>query len=74
MGSRCWHCRECGFTYDEDRGWPADGLAPGTPWEDIPEHWLCPGCGVYADFSQGKSGARQGGRVPGGPRRPYSSP
>ena len=32
--------------YDEAKGWPEDGIAPGTPWEDVPEDWLCPDCGV----------------------------
>ena len=26
--------------------WPDDGIAPGTAWEDVPEDWLCPDCGV----------------------------
>ena len=25
---------------------PEDGLAPGTRWEDIPDEWVCPDCGV----------------------------
>jgi rubredoxin len=32
--------------YDESKGWPDDGIAPGTPWEDVPEDFLCPDCGV----------------------------
>ena len=27
-------------------GWPDDGIAPGTLWQDVPEDWLCPDCGV----------------------------
>jgi len=41
-----WQCVVCGFIYDEAEGWPDDGIAPGTPWEDVPEDWLCPDCGV----------------------------
>ena len=46
-----WLCIVCGWVYDEAKGWPADGIAPGTRWEDVPEDWLCPDCQVTkADF------------------------
>lgn len=46
-----WLCIICGLIYDEAEGWPSDGIAPGTRWEDVPEDWLCPDCGVgKADF------------------------
>lgn len=46
-----WLCIVCGWVYDEAKGWPADGIAPGTKWEDVPEDWLCPDCLVTkADF------------------------
>lgn len=46
-----WECLICGFIYDEAEGWPDDGIAPGTRWEDVPEDWECPECGVSkADF------------------------
>jgi rubredoxin-NAD+ reductase len=41
-----WECIVCGWIYDEAKGWPEDGIAPGTRWEDVPEDWLCPDCGV----------------------------
>ena len=41
-----WECIVCGLVYDEKEGWPDDGIAPGTRWEDVPEDWLCPDCGV----------------------------
>ncbi len=41
-----WECIVCGMVYDEAKGWPDDGIAPGTKWEDVPEDWLCPDCGV----------------------------
>jgi rubredoxin len=41
-----WECIVCGWIYDEEKGWPEDGIAPGTKWEDVPEDWLCPDCGV----------------------------
>ena len=39
-------CVQCGFEYDEAKGWPEDGIAPGTRWDDIPEDWSCPDCGA----------------------------
>jgi rubredoxin-NAD+ reductase len=41
-----WECIVCGLIYDEKEGWPDDGIEPGTKWEDVPEDWLCPDCGV----------------------------
>ncbi|MEH6606602.1 MAG: FAD-dependent oxidoreductase [Pseudomonadales bacterium] len=41
-----WECIVCGWVYDEVTGDPESGIAPGTKWEDIPEDWLCPDCGV----------------------------
>lgn len=41
-----WQCVVCGFIYDEAEGWPEDGIEPGTRWEDVPEDWTCPDCGV----------------------------
>ena len=43
---RQWRCVICGWVYDEARGDPAAGIAPGTPWERVPADWLCPDCGV----------------------------
>ncbi len=43
---RKWECIVCGLIYDEAQGWPDDGIEPGTRWEDVPEDWLCPDCGV----------------------------
>jgi len=39
-------CRVCGFIYDEALGDPDSGLAAGTRFEDIPDDWTCPLCGV----------------------------
>jgi rubredoxin len=41
-----WQCIVCGFIYDEEQGLPEEGIAPGTPWQDIPDDWMCPDCGV----------------------------
>lgn len=43
---RKWECVVCGFQYDEANGMPEHGIAPGTHWEDVPETWFCPDCGV----------------------------
>lgn len=44
-------CLACGLIYDEEEGDPDSGLAPGTRFEDIPDDWECPLCGVSkADF------------------------
>ena len=37
-------CNVCGWIYDEDKGLPARGIAPGTKWEDLPEDFTCPLC------------------------------
>lgn len=39
-------CLGCGFSYDEARGLPEHGIAPGTRWGDIPDDWVCPDCGT----------------------------
>ncbi|AGW90278.1 MULTISPECIES: rubredoxin [Cupriavidus] len=44
-----WVCIICGWVYDEADGWPEDGIAPGTRWEDIPADWRCPECDVGKD-------------------------
>jgi rubredoxin-NAD+ reductase len=41
-----WECIVCGWVYDEATGDPDSGIAAGTRWEDIPDDWLCPDCGV----------------------------
>ena len=48
---KTWLCIICGLIYDEEKGWPEDGIAPGTRWEDVPDDWVCPDCKVgKADF------------------------
>lgn len=39
-------CGPCGWIYDEEHGDPEHGIAPGTKFEDIPDDWKCPECGV----------------------------
>ena len=50
-GTAQWQCGSCSFIYDEAQGWPQDGIPAGTKWEDVPDTWVCPDCGVgKADF------------------------
>ena len=39
-------CSICGYTYDEDKGDPDNGIDPGTLWDDLPDDFTCPECGV----------------------------
>ncbi len=41
-----WRCPNCGYTYAEDAGYPREGFAPGTAWDDVPDDWPCPECAV----------------------------
>ncbi len=43
---KVWICVVCGFVYSEAEGLPKEGIPPGTKWEDVPNDWLCPECGV----------------------------
>ncbi|HEX7324596.1 MAG TPA: rubredoxin [Rhodanobacteraceae bacterium] len=43
---RKFMCVVCGFIYDEEAGFPDDGIEPGTRWEDVPDSWTCPDCGT----------------------------
>jgi rubredoxin len=40
-----WEC-PCGYVYDPDEGDYANGVDPGTAWEDVPDKWVCPVCGA----------------------------
>ncbi len=42
-------CLICGFIYDEEKGWPDEGIAPGTRWEEVPATWICPECSATKD-------------------------
>ncbi|MEE3444318.1 MAG: rubredoxin, partial [Methanobrevibacter sp.] len=46
-------CDTCGYVYDPEVGDPDNGIAAGTAFEDLPEDWVCPLCGVgKEDFSE----------------------
>ena len=64
---RCFICRACGLIYDEAKGDADSGLAPGTRFDDIPDDWACPLCGVTkADFEPYEAAAIE--RRPAAPR------
>ncbi|WP_433732259.1 rubredoxin [Nocardia sp. CA-129566] len=41
-----FRCPVCDYVYDELKGAPHEGFPAGTPWENVPEDWCCPDCGV----------------------------
>jgi len=41
-----YECNICGYVYDPAQGDPDGKIAPGTPFEQIPDDWLCPICGA----------------------------
>ncbi|WP_459129843.1 rubredoxin [Guggenheimella bovis] len=43
-------CTACNYIYDPEIGDEDGGIAPGTPFEQIPEDWVCPVCGVGKDM------------------------
>ncbi len=44
-----YECLVCGYIYDPEIGDPEGGIAPGTPFEKLPEDWACPVCGASKD-------------------------
>ena len=48
-----YECIVCGYIYDEAEGDADSGIAPGTRFEDLPDDWVCPVCGVEkSDFEE----------------------
>ena len=45
-----YRCTVCEWVYDPAVGDPDGGIAPGTQFEEIPEDWVCPVCGVGKDM------------------------
>ena len=43
-------CQVCGYVYDEEKGDSSQGIAPGTAFEDLPEDYECPLCGVGSEY------------------------
>jgi len=44
-----YECTVCGYIYDPAKGDTDNGIAPGTDFENLPEDWVCPVCGVGKD-------------------------
>ncbi len=42
-------CDVCGWVYDEAEGSPENDIPAGTKFEDLPEDFACPLCGVGKD-------------------------
>ena len=48
-----YECTVCGYIYDPEEGDPDGGIKPGTPFEQIPDDWVCPVCGAAkSDFEK----------------------
>ncbi|HQK93128.1 MAG TPA: rubredoxin [Armatimonadota bacterium] len=45
-----WVCEPCGYVYDPEIGDPDGGVPAGTSFEDLPDDWVCPLCGVGKDM------------------------
>ncbi|MBM7559261.1 rubredoxin [Marinitoga litoralis] len=43
-------CTVCGYIYDPEEGDPTAGIPAGTTFDDLPEDWVCPMCGVGKDM------------------------
>lgn len=48
--SKKYECTICGWIYDETQGDPEHGVPAGTAWEDVPEDFECPDCGIGKDY------------------------
>ena len=44
-----WRCIPCDYIYDPSEGDPENGIPAGTAFEELPEDWTCPICGVSKD-------------------------
>ncbi len=44
-----YECIVCGYIYDPKIGDPDNGVSPNTPFESIPDTWVCPVCGAAKD-------------------------
>lgn len=41
-----FRCDSCDYIYDETAGDPREGFPPGTKFDEVPDDWACPDCGV----------------------------
>ncbi|MGD9143347.1 MAG: rubredoxin [Dehalococcoidia bacterium] len=48
-----YECNVCGYVYDPEQGDSEGNIPPGTPFENLPDDWVCPICGApKSDFSK----------------------
>ena len=48
-----YECTICGYVYDPELGDPEGDIAPGTPFDELPDDWVCPVCGAdKSDFEK----------------------
>jgi rubredoxin len=45
-----YKCTVCGYIYDPAAGDPDNGVDAGTAFDDLPDDWTCPDCGVEKDM------------------------
>ncbi len=45
-----WRCTVCGYIYDSEIGDSDNEIPAGTPFEDLPDEWVCPICGASKDL------------------------
>jgi rubredoxin len=44
-----WRCTICDYVYDPELGDPDNDIDAGTSFEELPDDWVCPDCGVEKD-------------------------
>ena len=50
MENQKFICEPCGYIFDPQQGDPDSGIPAGTPFEELPEDWVCPICGLGKEF------------------------
>ncbi|MGO8683504.1 MAG: rubredoxin [Thermoleophilia bacterium] len=45
-----WQCTLCTYIYDQALGDPDNDIVPGTPFEELPDDWVCPDCGAEKEY------------------------
>ena len=45
-----WQCKICGYVYDPGKGDPDGNISPNTPFDKLPDDWVCPVCGAPKDM------------------------
>ncbi|MBR8827112.1 MAG: rubredoxin [Gomphosphaeria aponina SAG 52.96 = DSM 107014] len=58
----CYECKSCGYVYEPSKGDSKSNIAGGTKFEELPDSWRCPVCGVRRNqfVNIGASGAPSG--------------